>query len=279
MSTASEITRKAKSNLAFALHILPRERRDDMVVFYAFCRTMDDLADAPGISTAERRKSLNAWETGLTHGFDFPDAFQQEVIALRDREQLPTETLVAILDGCRSDLEPQRFEKWQDLSAYIWKVACAVGLISTRLFGCQNPAADRYAVALGHALQLTNILRDIAEDFANDQRLYLPLEDLAHFGYTEQDLLDQVTDERFLALMTYQADRADRFYQEAADTLASLPELDRAALLPAEIMSEIYQLLLTRMRADHFEIFKKRYRISKPHKLAIFTKHLMRSPN
>jgi 15-cis-phytoene synthase len=249
------------------------------VIFYAFCRTMDDLADAPGISTAERRKSLDAWETGLTHGFDFPHAFQQEVIALRDREQLPTEMLIAILDGCRSDLEPQRFEKWQDLSAYIWKVACAVGLISTRLFGCQNPAADRYAVALGHALQLTNILRDIAEDFANDQRLYLPLEDLAHFGYTEQDLLDQVTDERFLALMTYQADRADRFYQEAADTLASLPELDRAALLPAEIMSEIYQLLLTRMRADHFEIFKKRYRISKPHKLAIFTKHLMRSPN
>ena len=119
MSSASEITRKAKSNLAFALNILPRERREDMVVFYAFCRTMDDLADDPGVAPEERLRFLNAWEHGITRGFETPDEFQRELISLRDRRQIPNDFLVAIIDGCRMDLQPQRFETWDKLSEYI----------------------------------------------------------------------------------------------------------------------------------------------------------------
>ena len=272
MSAASEITRKAKSNLAFALNILPRERREDMVIFYAFCRTMDDLADDPSVAQGDRERSLDAWQQGISGGFETPDEFQREVISLRDRQQIPNDLLLAIIDGCRMDLQPQRFETWEKLSEYIWKVACAVGLVSIRIFGCTDPGSERYAVALGHALQLTNILRDIDEDLANGGRIYLPLADMARFAYTEQDLIDRVRDERFLALMTYQAKRAEDFFQQATE---ALPTADRRALVPARIMGEIYHLLLEKMRSDHFHIFSKRYRVSKARKLAILSKHLI----
>ncbi len=243
-----------------------------MVIFYAFCRTMDDLADDPGVAQEERARSLDAWQHGITHGFETPDQFQREVISLRDRRQIPNDLLVAIIHGCRMDLQPQRFETWEKLSEYIWKVACAVGLVSIRIFGCTDPASEHYAVALGHALQLTNILRDIDEDLANGGRIYLPMEDMARFEYTEQDLVSRTRDKRFLALMTYEAERAEGFFLQAAE---ALPAADRHVLVPAKIMGEIYQLLLGKMRNDRFDVFTKRYRISKARKLAILSKHLI----
>jgi phytoene synthase len=272
VSVASEITRKAKSNLAFALNILPRERRDDMVIFYAFCRTMDDLADETTLPADERARSLVAWKSGLIRGFQNPDEFQREVIGLRDRQQIPNDLLVAVIEGCEMDLEPRRFPTQETLTAYVWKVACAVGLVSIRLFGCQDPSSEKYAVALGNALQLTNILRDIGEDLSNEQRIYLPLEDLARFGYSEQDLIGKVRDQRFLALMDYEADRADRYFHQAE---AAMPAADRKALIPARIMGEIYHALLDKMRADRFRVFEKRYRISRARKLTILSKHLI----
>jgi len=243
-----------------------------MVVFYAFCRTMDDLADDPGMSADTRLERLDAWKNGLLTGFDTPDEFQKELIELRDRQQIPNELLVAIIEGCRMDVHPQRFERWDDLSGYVWKVACAVGLVSIRLFGCSDPGSEKYAVALGKALQLTNILRDIAEDLSNGCRIYLPLADLEKFQYTEQDLAARVYDGRFLKLMAYEADRADGFFREAVE---SLPAADQGALVPARIMGEIYHLLLEKMRAGHFHVFEKRYTVSKPRKLAILSKHLI----
>jgi phytoene synthase len=269
---ASEITRRAKSNLAFALKILPRERRADTVVFYAFCRTMDDLADDPGFPAEERAAALEAWKTGLLHGFENPTTLQRQVMEMRDRHSIPGELLAAIIDGCLMDLQPRRFQTWDDLSGYVWKVACAVGLVSIRLFGCTSPAAEPYAVALGRALQLTNILRDVGEDLANGGRVYLPLDDLARFGYAENDLAAQVRDARFLALMEYEVARAGGFFREAA---ALLPAADRRALRPARIMAEIYQNLLDRMRRDGFHVFDRRYQVSRARKLAILAKHLI----
>jgi phytoene synthase len=272
MSAASEITRRAKSNLAFAFHILSPDRREDMMVFYAFCRTIDDLADDPEVPSEQRARSLDDWENGILHGFDAPNELQQEVLSLRDRQNIPNDLLIAIIDGCRMDLHPQRFATWEDLSDYVWKVACAVGLVSIRIFGCTDPGCERYAVALGRALQLTNILRDIGEDLSNGRRIYLPLTDLARFDYSETDLIAQVHDERFIALMNYEAARAEAFFAEATN---ALPAIDRRAMLPARIMGEIYRLLLNKMRDDGFHLFEKRYRISKARKLMILFKHLM----
>ncbi|MEI6177032.1 MAG: squalene/phytoene synthase family protein [Verrucomicrobiota bacterium] len=272
MPNASEITRRAKSNLAFALRILPRERRDDAEVFYAFCRTMDDLADDASLPENQRDDLLASWKTGLESGFQKPDTLQQQVLEMRDRCGIPTDLMIAIIDGCRMDLQPRRFQTWDDLSDYIWKVACAVGLVSIRLFGCTDPASQDYAVALGRALQLTNILRDIREDFDNGCRIYLPIEDLARFGYSEEDLSKRVGDGRFQELMAYEAERAEGYFREAAGIL---PAQDKNALTPARIMAEIYHHLLTAMRSDGFKVLEKRYSVSRSRKLAILSKHLI----
>ncbi len=272
MPDASDITRRAKSNLAFALRILPPDRREDMVVFYAFCRVMDDLADDPNLPPDQKSTALLQWRNGLLHGFEAPDPFQHQILAVRERHHIPNELLLAIIDGCLMDVHPQAFADWDALSDYIWKVACAVGLVSIRIFGCTDPASERYAVALGRALQLTNILRDVGEDHANGGRIYLPAEDLARFGYTPADIARHCHDERFLQLMHYQADRAQGYFREAA---AVLPASDRKALTPARIMAGVYQDLLKQMRADGFNVFGKRYRVSRFRKLSILLKHLI----
>lgn len=273
MTDSAEITRQAKSNLAFALQILPKERREGMVTFYAFCRVVDDLADDPARPLAEREAGLAAWKDGLKNGFADPDPLQAEVVSLMKRHSIPAHLLTAIIDGCLMDLHPQRFGTWEDLSQYTYKVACAVGLASLKVFGAEDPASERYAVALGHALQLTNILRDVGEDLSNGVRIYLPLADLARFQYTERDLVGRVYDGRFVALMNYEADRALAFYQEALD---SMPKSDAKALVPAEIMRSIYQTLLEKMRRGGFKVFDRRYSLSKARKMAIFSKHFLR---
>jgi phytoene synthase len=273
MTDSAEITRQAKSNLAFALQILPKDRRDGMVTFYAFCRVVDDLADDPDRPIGEREAALQAWKHGLENGFTDPDPLQCEVMELMERHSIPVHLLTAIIDGCLMDLRPQRFGTWEDLSQYTYKVACAVGLASLKVFGAEDPASERYAVALGHALQLTNILRDVGEDLSNGVRIYLPLADMARFQYTERDVIGRVYDGRFVALMAYEAERAEKFYREAIEIM---PKSDAKALVPAEIMRSIYQSLLEKMKRDNFKVFNQRYRLSKARKMAIFSKHLLR---
>jgi phytoene synthase len=273
MSDSAEITKQAKSNLAFALQVLPKERRDGMVTFYAFCRVVDDLADDPERPIGEREAALLAWKQGLEQGFAQPDPLQAEVLALVQRHNIPVHLLTAIIDGCLMDLHPQRFGTWEDLSQYTFKVACAVGLASLKVFGAQDPAAEQYAVALGHALQLTNILRDVGEDLANGVRIYLPLADMARFQYTERDLIGRVYDGRFVALMNHEAERAASFYREA---VKAMPKSDAKVLVPAEIMRSIYQTLLDKMKRGGFKVFDRRYSLSKARKMAIFSKHFLR---
>ena len=270
--TSSEITRKAKSNLAFALNILPKERREDMVVFYAYCRVIDDIADEESRPVEQRVAELHEWRRGLVDGFSTPTKFQQEVIALRQKYEIPTDLLVAMIDGCLMDTRPQRFQTWEELQGYTWKVACAVGLVSLKLFGATHPQSEAYAVALGHALQLTNILRDIGEDIANNGRIYLPLEEIERFGIAEHEFLAKCCDERFLALMAFQANRAESLYEEAGRLL---PAEDHKALMAAEVMREIYHNVLLMMRADGFRVFEKRYSLSSFRKMAILAKHML----
>lgn len=270
--TSSDITRKAKSNLAFALNILPRERREDMVVFYAYCRVIDDIADEENRPVEQRIKDLQAWRHGLENGFAAPTAFEQEVIALQKKYEIPVGLLVAIIEGCMMDTRPQRFAGWDELQGYTWKVACAVGLISLKLFGATDPLSEPYAVALGHALQLTNILRDVGEDIDNGGRIYLPLEDLRQFGLSETDLMQKTYDERFVALMKHEAERARSLYEQARQCL---PAGDRKALMAAEVMREIYQTVLEQMQADGFRVFEKRYSLSSLRKMAILAKHMI----
>lgn len=266
MSSAQEITRKAKSNLAFALSCLPKERKRDMVVFYAFCRVIDDLADDLDTSLEKRVAGLARWRDGIGNGFEHPDELESDVIRIIKRYAIPKQPFLDLIDGCSSDLEAQSFNSWEDLKKYTYRVASCVGVISIRIFGCTHPDSEKYAITLGHALQLTNILRDVEEDLRKDGRIYLPMDDFGRFQYTEEDLRKHVYNERFVAMMTAHADRAEALYQEA---IGYLQAEDAKALKAAEAMRKIYHTLLIKMRSDRFQVFTQRYSLSKAKKTSI----------
>ena len=190
--SAAQITRKAKSNLAFALACLPRDRRADLVTFYAFCRIIDDIADDPHTPVESRQTALDAWKTALVENTTDEPHLASEVRDLLHRHHIDPVLLLEIIRGCESDLHPQRFDTWDALKTYNYRVAGAVGLATLPIFGATD-AARNYAVTLGHALQLTNIIRDVGEDFSNGGRIYLPLDDLARFQYSARDLAERTT--------------------------------------------------------------------------------------
>lgn len=216
--------------------------------------------------------ALQAWEEGIRDGFPERHELGNELEEMITRRGIRRDWLLEIIGGCAMDLEVLRFQGWDELSQYNWKVAGVVGLVCTRIFGCVHEDSDKYAELLGNALQLTNILRDIGEDLANGGRIYLPINDLIRFQYSERDLVGKVYDGRFLALMAYEAERAEHLFAEAEKIM---PEVDRAALVPARIMAEIYRHLLGKMRDGKFQVFSKRYSVSKARKLVILSKHLL----
>ncbi|HEY5780136.1 MAG TPA: squalene/phytoene synthase family protein [Terrimicrobiaceae bacterium] len=248
-----------KSNLAFALGCLPPDRRSDALVFYDFCRAVDDIADDSGRSNKEKRELLERWKTCLTLGEGLPEA----LVTILNRHSIDRRLLVEIVLGVETDIEPTRFQTHDDLRAYCWRVASAVGLVSIEIFGCRNPQSKVYAEFLGYALQLTNILRDVAEDAAVG-RIYLPLDDLQRFQITEASLLAGNPSDNFGALMSFEAERARSLFADASRALA---KDDAKALKPAELMRTIYERILSRMEADGFRVFQKRYRLSKAEKL------------
>jgi phytoene synthase len=151
-------------------------------------------------------------------------------------------------------------------------VASAVGLVSIEIFGYRNPACKEYAVELGLALQITNILRDVARDLEND-RIYIPEEDMRRFRYSPEDLLQRTHDSRFVELMQFEADCAKQHFNRAT---AVLPQEDRRSMVPARIMASIYHALLQKMEADRFQVFRRSYRLSKPAKLFHVAREMLR---
>jgi 15-cis-phytoene synthase len=170
------------------------------------------------------------------------------------------------------DLAPVRYQTYDDLLRYCYRVASAVGLVSIEVFGYRNPATQRYAIELGYALQLTNILRDVAKDLANGGRIYLPLDDLARFGIDPDELAQCKGDPRFRELMAFEAERAEARYVRA---VAELPPEDRRSMAAAEMMRRVYHRILEKMRRDGFRVFEKQYRLSKLEKLGIITRVLL----
>jgi phytoene synthase len=263
---AASVTKKSKSNLAFAFACIPKDRRADMVTFYAYCRLVDDIADDTELPTIEKRRQLEVWRAGLLHGFDRPTPVQRATVALFLKYNIDPAVPIEIIDGMEMDLETKRYETWADLKRYCYRVASVVGIVSQRIVGCTQPESVDYWIALGYALQVTNIMRDVGKDFVDDDRIYLPQEEMDRFGYTEEMLADGVVDDRFVALMEFQYGRAQGFYSEA---LANITAPDRAALRVGEAMRRIYSGTLGNMRRDGYRVFDTNYRLSKLRMLGI----------
>ena len=263
---AAEIVRKSRSNLAFALACLPPERRQDMYVFYAFCRVVDDIADDEGMPVADRRAALQRWRNVLHGTAAELSSLKQAVLSVQQRHEVPLPEMEAIIDGVSMDLEPRRYASWAELEEYCYRVAGCVGLVSTRIFGCQDPQSRSYAINLGHALQITNILRDIQGDWKNGCRVYLPQDELAEAGYTEQDIASGRMNDAFQTLMARQIARARHYYQKAAE---SFSPVDRIPLLASETMRHIYSETLDLIEKDGCRVYDQRYSLPKWRKAAL----------
>ena len=215
-----------------------------------------------------KRAWLDGWRKNILRpdGDPQPTRLAMQVRELMRRYSLPPEHFLEIIAGVEMDLDPVTYATWEELRQYCHRVASVVGLVSIEIFGCRHdPAACRaYAVDLGLALQLTNILRDVATDYANACRIYLPRDEMARFGVTEEDIARGRETPDFLALMRFEADRAEAFYRSA---VAARPAADRPALVAAEIMREVYHRILKGIEAGGFRVLSHNFRLSKPRKL------------
>jgi phytoene synthase len=267
------IARRAKSNLAFALACLPAERRRDMTSFYAFCRVVDDIADNAELTEAERERELAFWRRSSMEGEAPGHPVLDEVVVLPAKYGFPREWLAEIIDGVASDLTKSRYQTIDELLGYCYKVASVVGLVSVEIFGYRNESACEYAVQLGYALQLTNIIRDVGQDARDTGRIYLPLDDMAKFGVTEEDILEGRHTPAFVRLMDFEHERARGFYQRAERLL---PPEDRESLLASRMMGQIYFEILQKLKRTRYPVFEARCRLHPLRKGWILASYLSR---
>jgi phytoene synthase len=259
----AQITRRSRSSFYYAFILLPPERRRALHAVYAFCRFVDDIADDEAIR--EPAMLLKRWREELDRVYDGTPtrALSRALADSARRFRIPRELFEEIINGVEMDLSRKRYETWDELRPYCYRVASALGLICIEIFGYRNPSAKVYAENLGLALQLTNILRDVRED-AGRGRIYLPLEDLARFGVSEEEILGGVYSPNFVRLMRFEAERAQQLYAAAQNALA--PE-DRGTLLTAEAMRLIYAAILERIIKSNYRVLDRRHSLSAPHKL------------
>ncbi len=244
-SLAARITRRSGTNFYYAFRVLPAAKRHALYALYAFCRAVDDCVDEAG---GEGEAGLDRWleELDRCYAGCAQTPLGRELAEAVARYPVPRRALEEIVAGCRMDLTTRRYPTFADLRLYCERVASAVGLASIEVFGYQDPRTREYALELGLALQLTNILRDIGPDATRD-RLYLPLEDLARFDVVPDELLAAARDPSaaraagLADLLAFEAERARAHYAAAA---ARLPARDRRAMLSAEIMGAVYRALL-----------------------------------
>jgi phytoene synthase len=276
MDHSRAITRKSASNLALAFVVLPRAKRDAMSVLYAFCREVDDVADEESASVETRRAQLAEWRADVQRTCEnqsprFP--VNRELQPVIQQFNLRFELFDDLLKGCEMDLDIKRYEDFEALEKYCYHVASVVGLLSIEIFGYKNPACRDYAVYLGQALQLTNILRDVRTD-AERGRIYLPLSELKKFNVLPDEILRHEYSERFAQLAASVAGRAKFFYRLARGTL---PAEDRRSMAAAELMGSVYWRLLQKLEANRFNVFGARsLKLSKPHKLALIFQSWLR---
>jgi phytoene synthase len=259
-----QITRAHSKTFYMATALLPRAARRAIRALYAFCRATDDLVDNDGATLADVKR----WR----HAAAQPQHAQRAPIlrcwaAIREQYGVDLTYQEELIDGITLDLTKGRYATWPDLERYCYLVASTVGLLSMPIIGlARNTRFDDaapYAIQLGIALQLTNILRDVGEDAARG-RVYLPKSDLAHFGLTPQDILNGVDDERFVALMKFEIQRARELYVGALPGIALLSPAARPAVGAAALL---YRAILNKIEAIEYRVHTQRASTSGQEKL------------
>ncbi len=248
------ITRKSASNLALAFVLLPKPKRYAMSALYAFCREVDDVADEDAVALETRRASLAAWREDVRlacEGGAPKFGVNRELQPVINQYRLPYAYFDELIQGVEMDLDIKRYSTYEELELYCYRVASLVGLLSVEIFGYQNQECRAYAIALGKALQLTNILRDVRGD-AERGRIYLPLSELERHNVTPEEILRLEYSSRFEQLAASVAGHAKEFYAEAGRLL---PAADRRSMIAAELMGSVYWRLLQELERRRFDVF------------------------
>jgi phytoene synthase len=260
------ITRREARNFYYAFVTLPKPRRRSIYAAYAFSRLADDIADGDGPVAAkaaalgELREALHAALAGAPEG-----AIMTALADSAATYDIPESLFNDIIDGVEMDLTKSRYATFEELREYCYRVASAVGLVSIQIFGYDDPQAKVHAVDLGLAMQLTNIMRDVGEDAAND-RIYIPQDELARFGCTEEQLRAGTVDANFVALMQFQAGRAREYF---ASSKALFPLLQPRSRGCASGLHQLYSKLLDRVERRDFDVFSERVSLPAWQKLRI----------
>ena len=265
-STATAITRSSNTSFYYSFSLLPREKREAIHAVYAFCRYTDDIVDEEG-DTHAKAVRLRRWrmELGKALRGTSSSALLNQLSAAARHFRIPVEHFDDLFRGMEMDLTRDRYETFEELHEYCYLVASTVGLMCRKIFGYRNESTRDYAVNLGLALQLTNILRDISDD-ARRGRIYIPREDLRRFGVTEEDILQGRYSAQFVELMRFEVARARGYFDRARDALLNE---DKRFFFPARIMWSIYAHLLNRIESSGYNVFERRISISNALKLLI----------
>ena len=264
---AKEIAKKSRSSFYYAFNLLPAEQRDAMNTVYAFCRQTDDIVDEGSVTDEIKYEKLRKWRIELEKSLNGHSDYQiiNKLSKTIQKFNIPLEPFFDLLKGMEMDLQRKRYITFDDLQTYCYHVASTVGLMCIEIFGYRHSSAKDFAINLGIALQLTNILRDIKKD-AEKGRIYLPQEDLRKFNYNEKDLLSNTYNENFQKMMKYQVERAREYFDKAT---ACLNLEDKKAMFAARTMQHIYYRMLNKIIDADYDVFNKQIKVSTAKKVGI----------
>ena len=262
-----EIAKKSKSSFYYAFNLLPAEQRDAMNTVYAFCRQTDDIVDEGTTSDDIKHDKLRKWRIELEKSLDGQSDYQliNKLSKTIQNFNIPLEPFYDLIKGMEMDLQKKRYLTFNDLQTYCYNVASTVGLMCIEIFGYRHPSAKDFAINLGIALQLTNILRDVKKD-AEKGRIYLPKEDLEKFNYHESDVFNNTYNDNFQRMMEYQVERAREYFNSAT---ACLNREDKKAMFAARAMQHIYSRMLNKIVDADYNVYQNKIKISTFKKVGI----------
>jgi 15-cis-phytoene synthase len=265
----TNLTKLSGSNFYYSFAFLPKPKREAMYTVYAFCKAVDSAVDEPPAGS-DPKEELRRWraELDLVYAGEPTWPLMISLAHHARRLSIPKAYFEELIKGVEMDLATTRYGTFEELSLYCYRVASIVGLICLHIFGPTSAHAQDYAVDLGMAFQLTNILRDLATD-AGQGRVYIPQEDLRRFGYSDAELLGRKESPHLYEMIRFEAQRARMYYAKAQAALVSLPSKDRRALTVAEIMRAVYSTILERIERPDHAVFGPRVRLSTSNRLAI----------
>ncbi len=267
MESAKEISKKSRSSFYYAFNLLPEAKREAMNIVYAFCRKTDDIVDEGNDSKDFKYRNLVKWRTEFEKAFQNQSEFSllNKLASTISQFNIPIEHFFELIKGMEMDLQKNRYESFDELYQYCYRVASTVGLMCIEIFGYKHKSTRDFALNLGIALQLTNILRDVSKD-AKNNRIYIPLDEMKRFHYSEEQLFAKEYNLHFINLMEYQADRAKYYFDKATK---SLHREDKPSMFAARAMQHIYYQILKRIIHAKYDIYNNNIKISKIKKIGI----------